>query len=571
MTLHRPRLGPAAPPASLVRSAAKILVDQLLLQGVAHIFCVPGESYLAVLDALHDSGIAITVCRHEGGAAMMAESHGKATGRPGVCFVTRGPGATNAAAGVHIAQQDSTPMLLFVGQVDQANKDRDAFQELDYRAVFGSMTKWTAEIAEASRMAEYVGRAFATAMAGRPGPVVLALPRDLLTGEAQAADAPFIAALETSPGETEMAVLEDLIAAAKRPLLLLGGSRWSEAACAALARFAERFAMPVATGYRRAPLFDPLHPHYAGDLGLAANPRLVARVKQSDLVISVGGRLNEITSQGYRLLEIPAPQMTMVQAYPGAEEIGRIYQPHLAIHASPQRFAATLDRLRPRARPARHLSDQVAAAHDDYLAWSTMPTPQPGEVNLGAIVIWLRENLPLDSILCNGAGNYAGWIHRFYRFRRFGTQIAPVSASMGYGIPAAVAMQRLYPNRKVIAINGDGDFLMNGQEFATAVKYRLPILALVFDNSIYGTIRMHQEREYPGRVTATDLVNPDFAAYARAFGGFGATVEKTAAFPAAFRAAEASGQPSIIHVKFDPDGITPTSTLSGIRAEAMGR
>jgi acetolactate synthase-1/2/3 large subunit len=564
MTLHtRPQDVKAA-----TRTAAQVLVDQLIVQKVEHVFCVPGESYLAVLDALVDSGIAITVCRNEGGAAMMAEAHGKATGRPGICFVTRAPGATNASAGVHIAQQDSTPMILFVGQIEQKNKGRDAFQEMDYPAVFGSFTKWTAEIGDASRMAEYVSRAFATAMAGRPGPVVLALPRDVLTQTVEEADAPFAAALETAPGADDMAALESLISKAERPIAVLGGARWDEAARATVTRFAERFALPVATCYRRAPLFDALHPNYAGDLGLAPNPKLVARVKASDLVIVVGARLNEITTQGYTLFDLPVPQMKLVHVYPGAEEIGRIHHAHLAIHASPKRFSAALDELYPRATP---WAETVKAAHDDYLAWSGAPTSQPGAVNLSEIMIWLRDNLSPDTVLCNGAGNYAGWIHRFYRFREFATHIAPTSASMGYGIPAAVAMKRLYPKRRVISINGDGDFLMNGQEFATAVQYRLPIIAMVFDNASYGTIRMHQERDYPGRVSATDLVNPDFAAYARAFGGFGATVEKTEEFADAFHAAEASGLPSIIHVKFDADGISPTTTLTKIRDAALKR
>ncbi|MGZ5921100.1 MAG: thiamine pyrophosphate-binding protein, partial [Rhizomicrobium sp.] len=548
---------------------AQVLVEQLIAQRVSHVFCVPGESYLAVLDALYDSGIQVIVCRNEGGAAMMAEAHGKATGRPGICFVTRGPGATNASAGIHIAQQDSTPLILFVGQVERRAKERDAFQELDYRAVFGSMTKWTAEIGESARMAEYVGRAFSTAMAGRPGPVVLALPRDVLTGMAESGDASFIAALETSPADADMAALGDLIAQAQRPLLLLGGGRWNQDSCAAATRFAERFAMPVMTSYRRSPLFHPLHPNYAGDLGLAPNPKLLARVKASDLVIAVGARLNETTSQGYTLFDIPGPQLRLVHVYPGAEELGRVYRPHLAIHASPRRFAEALDAMTPPATAP--WADQTRAAHDEYLAWSQTPVPQPGAVNLSAIVIWLRENLPDDTILCNGAGNYASWIHRFYRFRQFATQIAPISASMGYGVPSAVAMQLLHPTRKVVSINGDGDFLMNGQEFATAIQYKLPIIILVFDNSLYGTIRMHQEREYPGRVIATELVNPDFAAYARSFGGFGARVEKTEDFAAAFRAAEASGLPSILHVKYDGEGITPVSTLSAIRAQAKAR
>jgi acetolactate synthase-1/2/3 large subunit len=562
MTLHaRPQGLKAA-----TRTAAQVLVDQLIVQKVEHVFCVPGESYLAVLDALVDSGIHVTVCRNEGGACMMAEAHGKATGRPGICFVTRAPGATNASAGIHIAQQDSTPLILFVGQIERKNKGRDAFQEMDYPAVFSSFTKWTAEIDDATRMAEYVSRAFATAMAGRPGPVVLALPRDVLTQNVDAPDAPFAAALESAPGSDDITALESLISKAERPIVLLGGSRWDEDACAAVTRFAERFALPVATSYRRAPLFDALHPNYAGDLGLAPNPKLVARVKASDLVLVIGARLNEITTQGYTLFDIPVPRMKLVQVYPGAEEIGRVFRPHLAIQASPKRFAAALDGLKPRATP---WAGTVKDAHDDYLAWSGTPTPQPGAVNLSEIMIWLRENLPPDTILCNGAGNYAGWIHRFYRFCRFATHIAPTSASMGYGIPSAVAMKRLYPARPVISINGDGDFLMNGQEFATAVQYKLPIIAMVFDNASYGTIRMHQEREYPGRVIATCLRNPDFAVYARAFGGFGATVEKTYEFADAFRAAQASRLPSIIHVKFDADGISPTTTLTKIREAAL--
>ncbi|HEY4276297.1 MAG TPA: thiamine pyrophosphate-binding protein [Rhizomicrobium sp.] len=560
---------PASPPSQSEQTAAQALVAQLIAQKVRHVFCVPGESYLAVLDALYDSGIQVTSCRNEGGAAMMAEAYGKATGRPGICFVTRGPGATNASAGIHIAHQDSTPLILFVGQVERKAKDRDSFQELDYRAVFGSMTKWTAEIGDPTRMAEYVGRAFSTAMAGRPGPVVLALPRDVLTGKAQAHDPQFIEALETAPAPAQIAHLADLIAEARRPLLLLGGGRWTPQACAAATRFAERFQMPVATSYRRSPLFHPAHPNYAGDLGLAPNPKLLARAKASDLVIVAGARLNETTSQGYTLFDIPQPQTKLVHVYPGAEELGRIWQAHLAIHASPQRFAEALDGLTPRSTPV--WADEARTAHEDYLAWSETPVPQPGAVNLSAIMIWLRENLPDDTILCNGAGNYASWIHRFYRFRHFATQIAPISASMGYGVPAAVAMQQLHPQRKVISINGDGDFLMNGQEFATAVQYKLPIIVLVFDNSLYGTIRMHQEREYPGRVIATELVNPDFAAYARSFGGFGAVVEKTEDFAPAFRAAETSGLPSILHVKYDGEGITPVSTLSGIRAQATAR
>jgi acetolactate synthase I/II/III large subunit len=553
----------------LVRTAAKALVDQLTLHGVEHLFCVPGESYLGVLDALLEAPITVTVCRQEGGCAMMAEAVGKTTGRPGVCFVTRGPGATNAAAGVHVAQQDSTPMIMFVGQVERRVRERDAFQELDCRAVFGPMAKWTTEVDVAERIPEVISRAFHTACNGRPGPVVVALPSDVLRELIAAPDAPAFRPAESAPSSPDMATLSRLLAEAERPVLVLGGSRWSEGARAAMHAFAERFEMPVATSYRRAPLFDPLHPSYAGDLGLSPNPRLVDRVKAADLVIWAGGRIGEIPSQGYTLFASPGPAVRLVHVHPGAEELGRVYAPLLAIQASPSGFAAAVERLTPPTPiPWR---GQAEAAHADYLAWSETPTPQPGAVNLGEVMVWLRQQLPEDAILCNGAGNYAAWIHRFMRFRRMGGHVAPTSASMGYGIPAAVAMQRLHPRRLVISINGDGDFLMNGQEFATAVQYGLPIIVLVADNRSYGTIRMHQEREYPGRISATELTNPDFAAYARAFGGFGATVEATADFADAFEAARASGLPSILHLKIDTDAITPGATLAQLRAAAFKR
>jgi len=552
-----------------IRTAAQALVDQLVLHGVEHVFCVPGESFLGVLDALREAPIAVTVCRQEGGCAMMAEAVGKATGRPGVCFVTRGPGAANAAAGIHVARQDSTPMIMFVGQVERRFLDREAFQELDYRAVFGSMTKWATEVEVAERIPEVVSRAFFTACAGRPGPVVVALPKDLLQEPIAAADAPPFRTVESAPTPSDMAALGGLLAGAERPLLVLGGSRWDEASRSAMHAFAERFELPVMTSYRRGPLFDALHPCYAGDLGLAPNPRLVARVKAADLVIWIGGRIGEIPSQGYTLFASPAPATRLVHVHPGAEELGRVYAPTLPIQASPAGFAAALETLAPPARLA--WSGQAGAAHADYLDWSQTPTPQPGAVNLGEVMVELRERLPEDAIICNGSGNFAAWIHRFLRFRRLGSHVASTSASMGYGIPAAVAMQRLHPGRLVVSINGDGDFLMNGQEFATAVQHRLPIIALVADNSCYGTIRMHQEREYPGRVSATDLVNPDFAAYARAFGGFGATVEATADFAAAFEAARASGLPAILHLKISTEAISPGMTLAQIRAAAVAR
>ncbi len=546
-----------------VRTAAQVLVEQLHIQGVQRVFCVPGESYLAVLDALKDSGIEVVVCRNEGGAAMMAEAHGKATGRPGICFVTRGPGATNASGGIHIAQQDSTPMILFAGQVESYNRGRGAFQELDFAAVFGSMTKFTAEIDDPDRMAEYVSRAFTQAMSGRPGPVVLALPHDMLSRASAAPDGAAVEVAETAPGAQQLAELQNLLAQSQRPMLLLGGSRWDQPSCDAMMAFAKSFGIPAATGFRRAHLFDSAHPNYAGDLGLGANPKLVARFKDSDLVIVAGGRPNELTQQGYTLFDLPEPQMKTVHLYPGAEEIGRVWRPTLGIHASPRAFAPALAGLSP--TQAR----DVSQARQEYLGWSEKPTPQPGAVNMSEIMIWLRSHLPADAMLTNGAGNYAAWIHRFYRFRRFGTQVAPISGFMGYGLPAALAMKSLYPERPVIVLAGDGDFLMTGQEFATAMQYRLPLIVIVYDNGCYGTIRMHQEREYPGRVSGTALRNPDFAAMARSFGGFGATVEKTDDFAPAFLAAEASGLPSIIHVKYDAEGITPVTTLTAIREKAL--
>ncbi len=520
------------------RTGAEVLVDQLRIHGVQHVFCVPGESYLAALDAFHDTNIAVTVCRQEGGAAMMAEAVGKATGRPGVCFVTRGPGATNASPGIHIARQDSTPMVMFVGQVARDMIEREAFQELDYRAVFGSMCKWATEIEDPARVPEIVSRAFYTAANGRPGPVVVSLPEDMLSERVAVDDAPPFLPVETSPGPAEMAKLAALIGAAKTPMFMIGGSRWSQAACDSLAAFAKKYSLPVGTTFRRLHLFDALHPCYAGDLGIGPNPKLVERIKASDLVVLIGGRLGELPSQSYTLFDIPRPQTNFVHVHPGAEELGRVYSPSLAIHATPTAFASALEHL----ELPQGSHGQAEAAHADYLAWTEQPTEQPGGVNLGAIMVWLRDNLPADAIICNGAGNYAAWIYRFFRFRRFAQHIAPTSGSMGYGVPAAVAMKRLYPERPVVCIAGDGDFLMNGQEFATAVQYGLPLIVVIADNGVYGTIRMHQEREYPGRIIATDLHNPDFAAYARAFRRFRRLGRAHGGFPGGFQGGAGLGE-----------------------------
>ncbi len=557
----------AATSVATGRSGSQLLVDQLLVHGVEHVFTVPGESFLGVLDALGRSSIAVTVCRQEGGAAMMADAVGKASGSPGVALVTRGPGAANAVAGVHVAAQDSTPMVLFVGLVERGVTGRDAFQEIDIEAVFGSLAKWAVRVDQADRIPETVRSAFEVAVSGRPGPVVIGLPSDMLDDETGVTTTPALRDNDPAPDAAAMATLADMLANAKRPIVVVGGSCWDETARTDLHAFAEHCQLPVATGYRRASLFDPLNPCYAGDLGLAANPKLAARVESADLVLVLGSRLGEITTQGYRLLQPPRGGRRLVHVHAGAGELGRVFQPDLAILAGPRRFAAALRNLpAPATAPWRK---QTRQAHQEYLEWSETPTDQPGPVNLAKIMVWLRQNLPGDAILCNGAGNYASWIHRFYRFRGLATQIAPTSASMGYGVPSAVAMKRLRPGRTVVSINGDGDFLMNGQEFATAVQYGLPIVFMVFDNGMYGTIRMHQERRFPGRPVATDLRNPDFAAYGRAFGGWGAIVERTDDFGAAFLAAQVSNLPAVIHVRFDPDGITPTTTLAAIRRQAL--
>jgi acetolactate synthase I/II/III large subunit len=549
------------------RSGGEILIDQLSIHGVRHAFCVPGESYLAALDAFYGSDIQLTVCRHESTATIMAEAVGKITGRPGICFVTRGPGATNGSAGIHIARQDSSPMIMFVGQVGREMRDREAFQELDYRAVFGTMAKWATEIDDPSRIPEIVSRAFHTACNGRPGPVVIALPEDMLRDRVSVTDAAAFAPVENWPGADDINRLQKLLGEAKRPVVLIGGSRWTEQASAALMRFAERFALPVATTFRRGHLFDAMQRCYAGDFGIGPNPKLLARVKGADLVLLIGGRFGEMPSQSYSVFDIPEPQTKLVHVHPGAEELGRVYHAHLAINAAPTAFCAALENMQPPEEIAwRGESD---TAHADYLAWGEKATPVPGAVNLGEIMVWLRENLPADAIVTQGAGNFSGWVHRFYRVRKFGGLVGATSGSMGYGLPAALAMQTLYRDRTVVCVAGDGDFLMTGQDFATAVQYELPVIVLVADNGIYGTIRMHQERDYPGRVIATNLRNPDFAAYALAFGGYGALVEKSADFPAAFAAARASGKPSILHLKIDPEAITPTATLTGIREKSL--
>lgn len=546
-----------------MKTGGQLIVDALEVNGVNQIYCVPGESYLAVLDALHDSPIDTIICRQEGGAAMMADSEGRLTGKPGVCFVTRGPGATGAAPGVHIAMQDSVPMLLFIGQVARSARHREAFQEVDFEKFFGPIAKWAVEIDDAARIPELVTRAFAVATSGRPGPVVISLPEDMLRDEVEAPAPVAYTPVETVPGGAQMKALQALLEKAERPFVILGGTRWSEASVAAFQQAAEAWNLPVGCSFRRQMLFDNSHPNYAGDVGIGPNPKLAAAIKHADLVLLAGGRFGEMPSSDYTLLKSPYPDQTLVHVHVDANELGRVYRPTLAINASPEAFAHAFAALKPKGTPAS--SDRTEALHEAYLAWSTPPATGPGAVQMGLIMQHLGEVLNDDAILCNGAGNYATWIHRFHKFRRFATQSAPTSGSMGYGTPGAIAAKRLFPEREVIAFAGDGCFLMNGQEFATAIQYDLPIIVIVVNNGIYGTIRMHQEREYPGRVSGTTLQNPDFAAIARAYGGHGETVETTADFAPAFARARESGKPAIIEIKLDPEALTPMRTLTDIR------
>ncbi|MBC7573571.1 MAG: thiamine pyrophosphate-binding protein [Herminiimonas sp.] len=560
------------------RSGGQILVDALQVHGVEIAFGVPGESYLAVLDALRDAAIRFIVNRQEGGAAFMADAYGKMTGNPGICFVTRGPGATNAAIGVHSAFQDSTPMIVFVGQVGGDFVEREAFQEIDYRRMFGQMTKWVAQIDRADRIPEYIARAFQLATSGRPGPVVLALPEDMLTAQATVADTGSHAPQQASASAAQIAQLERLLRAAQRPILLLGGGGWDRAACDDIARFVQAWQLPVACAFRFQDLFDNRDPHYIGDVGIGINPALAARIGAADLVLAIGPRLGEMTTGGYTLLQAPRPVQGLIHIHAGIEELGRVYHADLAINSGMPQIAAQLAALDGPASPA--WSATVAAARADYAAWQQEPALFAGDrqpLNLWQVVRTLQEALPAQTILTNGAGNFASWAHRFWRYAGFRTQLAPSSGAMGYGVPAGVAAAILEAHRgtrrPVLTFAGDGDFMMNGQELATAVQFNAPVLFIVFNNGMFGTIRMHQERAYPGRVYGTALRNPDFAALAHAYGASGEIVETTAAFAPALQRALAhiasSGLPALIELRYDGNLITPNGTLESIRATAL--
>jgi acetolactate synthase I/II/III large subunit len=552
------------------RSGAQVLIDQLRIHGTDTIFGVPGESYLAALDALYAqrNSIRYVICRQEGGAANMAEAYGKLTGKPGICFVTRGPGATNASIGLHTGFQDSTPMILLVGQVAREATDREAFQEIDYRRMFGQMAKWVAQIEDARRIPELVSQAFHTALNGRPGPVVLALPEDMLTDEVEVADAGPYKIARGAPAPGDIAKLRELLGAAERPMVILGGGGWSAEACADIRAFVEANDLPVCASFRNQDLIDNRHANYVGDLGVGVGPALGKRIKECDLVVAIGPRLGEATTGGYALFDLPVPKQKLVHVHAGAEELGRVYQATLPINSGMANFAAAAKAMKP--VDGKRWKAGVAEAHAEYLD-NIKPGPLPGAVNMGEVIAWLNKRLPDDAIVTNGAGNYAAFLHRFFQYRGFKTQLAPTSGAMGYGVPAAVAAKIAQPHRMVVSLAGDGCFLMNGQEFATAVQHGANVVIAVVDNGMYGTIRMHQEREYPTRVYGTELKNPDFAAYARAFGGHGETVEKTEDFAAAFERALAAGKPAIIHVKTDPEALTSRITLSKLREQALAR
>ncbi len=550
--------------SQMPRTGGRLLVDQLLLQGCERIFTVPGESFLAVLDALHDvPAIDTIVCRQEGGAAFMACADGAMTGRPGVAFVTRGPGATNASIGVHVAMQDSQPMILFIGDVDRTMRDREGFQELDFQAMFAPMAKWAARIDDARRIPEYVARAYATAMAGRPGPVVLALPEDMLLDVVEAIDRPRVEPPEQDPDALAMQAFMDLLADATAPVAIVGGAGWNAGAGHYWAEFATRVGLPTAAAFRRQDAIDNNCAVYAGNLGYGPNPKLLDRIRSADLIIAVGARLGEATTDGYSLITPDHPGQTLVHVHPDPNELNRVYRTCLPICAYPHEFAEM----------AALWEDELigfdsgAEAHAEWREWNTV-VPFDTRLDLGQCVATMREALPADTIICNGAGNFSGWWHRHWVYGPMTTQLAPTAGAMGYGVPAAVAAARRFPDRTVVALAGDGDFLMNGQELATAAQYGLDLLIILVDNGAYGTIRMHQEREFPERLSATSLTNPDFAALARAFGGWAATVEATADFAPALAEAQQRRGIRLIHCRTDVERISAGTTISRLRAAA---
>ncbi len=552
------------------RTGGQILVDALKIHGVDCAFCVPGESFLPVIDAfgnLRDS-IRLIVCRQEGGAAFMAEAYGKLTGRPGICVVTRGPGASNACIGVHTAAQDSTPMILLVGQVSTRVKGREAWQEIDLPRMFGPIAKWATEIDAIARIPEIISRAFHVAVSGRPGPVVVACPEDILYQVAEVADLGAYQRTQAHPGVADLLRLREMLAAARRPLLLAGGSGWNSEACTSLRSFVEAYGLPVAAGFRRQDLFDNRHPNYVGDAGVGISAKLAKRIIDADLILAVGGRLGETTTSGNTLIAAPKPKQKLIHVHADSGELGKLYQSDLAINAGMPEFAAALRELPgPQETSWGEWTRQGRADYLDHLK----PGAMAGGIDMGAVMTYLNGCLPDDAILTNGAGNYTAWVHRFYQYRGFRTQLAPTSGTMGYGLPAAIAAKLTHPERSVVCFAGDGCFLMNGQELATINQYRLNIVIVVVNNGIYGSIRMHQEINFPGKVYGTTLENPDFVALARAYGLHAERIEHTGDFPAAFENALSAGQATLLELRTDPEAITPRTTLSALREQALKR
>ncbi|MCC6534250.1 MAG: thiamine pyrophosphate-binding protein [Burkholderiales bacterium] len=553
---------------SIPRSGGQLVADQLRIHGIDTAFCVPGESFLPILDGLYAQreSIRTIVCRQEGGATHMAEAYAKLTGKPGVCLVTRGPGATNASIGVHTARQDSTPLVLLVGQVETGILGREAWQEIDIARMFTPFAKWSVQVDAVERIPEILHRAFHVAASGRCGPVVVALPEDVLYATTDADDAAPYAGVQATPGGAHLARLRAMLAAAARPFVILGGGGWSTAACADIEAFVSAFDLPVGSAFRRQDLIDNRHPNYAGDLGIGINPKLAQRIREADLLLAIGPRLGETTTSGYTLIDVPRPRQKLVHVHADVDELGRVYQADLMIAAGPAEFAAAARALQPPASCAWR--EWTRATHAAYVE-TLRPAEMPGPVNLGEVVSYLRDRLPADAIVTNGAGNYSGWVHRFYQYRGFRTQVAPTSGTMGYGLPAACAAALAYPGRTVVCFAGDGCFQMSSQELATARQYGLPIIVIVVNNGIYGSIRMHQEMHYPERVHATSLENPDFPALAAAYGLLGLRVERTEDFPAAFERALASASGALIEVVIDPDAITTRTTLTALRRAAL--
>lgn len=554
-----------ATPVAVERRGGHILADQLKILGVDTVFCVPGESFLDLLDGLYDhtDTIKTVVCRHEGGASNMADAYAKMTGKPGICAVTRGPGATNASNGIHTAFQDSSPMIVLIGQVGRGMVDREAFQEIDYRQVFGQMAKWVAQIEDASRIPEYLSRAWKTAMSGRPGPVVLALPEDMLSEMAVAKNLQPGTITQPAPSPVAITQLGSMLKKAEKPMLLLGGPGW-DAECGPKAMaFAERMGLPVTTSFRCQDYVDNDHPNYVGVIGIAPLPKLRKRIAEEvDLLIVVGSRLGEMTTQGYSLVNIPDPQMTFVHVHPGAEELGHVYNPDLGIVSSASEFLDALQAI-DSGDGRQRWSEWVSEQREDYLNFLE-PTDVPGSVNMSKVIRHLSAEMPKDMILTNGAGNYTVWGHRFHKHCAYRTQVAPTSGSMGYAVPAAIAAKIASPDQPVVCLAGDGCFLMTAQEMATASQYDLDIIYLVVNNSMLGTIRMHQERHHPDRIIATDLKNPDFVAYAKSFGISGEKVERTEDFAAALERAKSSKGGYLIELIVDREALTPMQSLADV-------